>query len=367
MQLPRTILRQRSHSRLTCAAIEQSWLGLSMRSVLYALLLTLVVNLAGGRPAIAQDAVTIGYQPIYNPWKVAIASGDIEQAVGRSVSWRKFESGAKVINSMILGKVHVAQAGSSPIAAGISQGLDIEIVWIFEDIAAAEALVVREGSNVLAPRDLVGKTIGVPFASTTHFHLLFALEQFGISPDEVTIRNLQPQQITEAWQHGDIDAAFVWDPALGEIKKTGKVLITSGLLSSWGKATFDAMVVERTFASENPDFMCRLIKTVAAADAAYRDNPAAWSAGSEEVAAIVSLAGGDPASVPLVLDLYDFPTLEEQASERWLGGGDKGGVAKALNFTAEFLLQQGKIRLLIEDFGRHVNPRYVEMVLADNC
>lgn len=367
MRSLRTILRQPSRSNDTHVAVDHSRLGRRVKSVLYALLLTLAVGFANGRTASAQGDVTVGYQPMYNPWKVAIANGDIERAVGRSVSWRKYESGAKVINSMILGNVQIAQSGSSPIAAGISRGLDIEVVWILEDIAAAEALVARDGSGIVAPRDIVGKTIGVPFASTTHFHLLFALEQFGISQDEVTIRNMQPQQIAEAWQHGDIDAAFVWDPALGEIKKTGKVMITSGILSGWGKATFDAIVVDRTFAAQNPDFMCRLIKTVAAADAAYRADPTAWSAGSEEVAAIVSLAGGDPASVPLVLDLYDFPTLEEQASERWLGGGKEGGVAKALNFTAEFLRQQGKIRNFVDDFGRHVNPKYVEMALAGEC
>ncbi|UWQ29274.1 taurine ABC transporter substrate-binding protein [Leisingera sp. M523] len=338
-----------------------------MKAVRWVILALFCSVLFSGRGASALDDVTIGYQLMYNPWKTAIVSGEIEQAVGQPVTWRKFESGAKVINSMILGKVQIAQSGSSPIAAGISRGLDIEVVWILEDIAAAEALVVRDGAGIIAPRDLAGKTIGVPFASTTHFHFLFALEQFGIAQKDVVIRNMQPQEITEAWQLGEIDAAFVWDPALSEIKKSGKVLITSGVLSSWGKATFDAMVVDRTFAAQNPNFMCNLIKTVAAADADYNANPSAWTSGSDQVAAIVSLAGGDPENVPVVLDLYDFPTLREQASARWLGGGTEGRVAQALSFTAEFLREQGKIRNVVDDFARHVNPRYVEMVLEGAC
>jgi len=335
--------------------------------VLRNLLFSLVAVLFTGGAVHAKNNVTIGYQLIYNPWKVAIVDESIKRAVGADVNFRKFESGAKVINAMILGKVQIAQAGSSAIAAGISQGLDIEVVWILEDIAAAEALVVRNGSGIVAPSDLRGKTIGVPFASTTHFHLLFALDQFGLSQKDITIRNMQPQQITEAWQLGQIDAAFVWDPALGEIKKSGKVLITSGLLSSWGKATFDAMVVDRAFAADNPDFMCRLLKTVAATDAAYRDNPTAWTVNSPEVGAIVGLVGGNPVNVPLVLDLYDFPPPAEQASARWLGGGEEGGVARALTFTAEFLRGEGKIRNAVADFSRYVNPRYVEMVIKGAC
>ena len=315
----------------------------------------------------AQSDVAVGYQLMYNPWKAAIASGEVERATGRDIAWRRFESGAKVINAIASGSVHLAPSGSSPIAAGISRGVDLEVVWVFQDIAAAEALVVRDGAGIAAPQDLKGKTIGVPFASTTHFHTLFALEQFGIEPDEVTIRNLQPPEIAEAWDRGEIDAAFVWDPALGHIKRTGKVMITSGMLSSWGKATFDALVVDRRFAAENADFMCRLIKTIAATDEAFRSNPGAWGPDSRNAAAVANLVDGHPIDVPQVLALYDFPDLDAQVSDRWLGGGSIGGVARALAFTAEFLKGEGKVRALSDDYSRHVNPKFAEMVQNGDC
>ena len=197
--------------------------------------------------------------------------------------------------------------------------------------------------------------------------MLFALEQFGIDPKGVKLFNMQPPQIVDAWRRGDIDAAFVWDPALGEIKKTGKVLITSGLLSSWGKATFDGMIASRKFTAGNPDFMCKFLKTVAAADAAYRDNLADWTSESAEVQAIVKLIGGTPEDVPGVLALYDFPRLEEQASARWLGGGKSGGAARALTFTAEFLKSEKKIPTVLDDYSKFVNPTWVRMVLDGKC
>ena len=262
--------------------------------------------------------------------------------------------------------VHISEvekAGSSPIAAGLSRGIDMELFWIVEDIAAAEALVARHGSGIAAPQDLRGKTVAVPLASTTHFHLLFALEQFGIDPGELTIRGMQPPQIVEAWAAGVIDAAFIWDPALGQIKKTGRVLITSGVLSGWGKATFDGMVANGAFATANPDFMCLFVKTLAAADAAYRHDPDAWTPDSEPVAAIVGLIGGDPLDVPDGLALYDFPTLEEQVSARWLGGG----AAQALRFTADFLKAERKIPEVLPDYAPAVNSRWVETVIAGGC
>ena len=66
----------------------------------------------------AQD-VTIGYQLIYNPWKAAIVNGDFEKATGYKIDWRKYDSGAKVNAAMAAGDVHLAVAGSSPIAAGV--------------------------------------------------------------------------------------------------------------------------------------------------------------------------------------------------------------------------------------------------------
>ncbi len=335
-----------------------------------ALLVPLIWTLAP--PAVrAQDEqdkrVTIGYQLVYNPWKAAIALGAFERATGYDITWRKFDSGGKVITALASGGVQLAMAGSSPIAAGVSRGLNLELIWIVEDIASAEALVVREGSGIAAPQDLRGKRLGVPFASTTHFHTLFALEQFGIDPRQVELVHLQPPEIVEAWDKGEIDAAFVWDPALGQIKRSGRVLITSGQLSNWGKATFDGLIADRRWAAHHPDFMCAFVKTLAEADAAYRDNREVWTADSAEVLAIVGLIGGNPEDVPGVLELYDFPSLEEQASERWLGGGAGGGAAKALAFTSEFLKGQRKIPTVLGDYSRAVNPAWVEMVLNGGC
>ncbi len=331
------------------------------------LCVTLAFSAAGLYSAQAQEKeVTVGYQLIYNPWKVAIADKAFEKATGYKINWKQFDSGAKVINAMASGDVQIAIAGSSPIAAGVSRGLPLEVFWILEDIAAAEALVVRDGSGIAAPQDLAGKKIGVPFVSTTHFHMLFALEQFGIAPDDVTLLNMQPNSIAAAWERGDIDAAFVWNPALGRIKDTGKVLLTSGLLSSWGKATFDGLVVQKDWAAENNDFMVSFVKTLAEADEAYRSNPGAWTAESEMVKKIVDLIGGNAEDVPEVLALYGFPTLQEQASSRWLGGGADGGAAKALRFTSEFLKEQGSIDTTLDDYGSVVNPKWVDEALAQS-
>jgi taurine transport system substrate-binding protein len=318
--------------------------------------------LVGG--GVAAETVTVGYQLIYNPWKVPIADDTFSEATGWDVEYRQFDSGAKVITAMASGDVQIALAGSSPIAAGISQGVDMQLVWIVEDIASAEALVARDGSGIEKVEDLVGKKVGVPFVSTTHFHLLFALEHFGVDPNQVEILNLQPPQIAAAWERGDIDAAFVWDPALGQIKKNGKVVITSGELSALGRPTFDGLVVNKSWAEEHQEGLAKFIKTIGEADAAYRDHKDAWTADSEPVKKIVGVVGGNPEDVPGVLALYNFPTMEEQASCAWLGCGADGGAVKALIYTSEFLKEQKKIPDVLPDYTPFVTPKYVEMAMG---
>lgn len=328
-----------------------------IKQTIYALVLSSLTFSIG---AFAADEVTVGYQGVLNPYKVAIADKTFSKRTGYKVNWRKFDSGGAVINAMASGDVHIAMAGSSPIASGIANGLPIQIFWVVEDIADAEALVVRDGSGINSPQDLKGKNIGVPFVSTTHFHMLFALEQFGIRARQVRLRNLQPPQIAAAWQRGDIDAAFVWDPVLGKIKEDGKVLITSGVLSSWGKATFDGMVVNKDFAAKNEKFMIEFTKVMDESTRAYSENPKAWNARSSNARKVAQLAGGEASQVAGTLALYGFPTAATQASAAWLGGGENGGVARAMKFTAEFLKAEKKVDSIPRSYAQFVNSKFAE-------
>lgn len=308
------------------------------------------------------EVATVGYQLIYSPWALAIQDKAFEKATGYDINWVKFDSGAKVISAMASGQVDIAVAGSSPVTAAASQGIDLQLFWLLDDIAQAEAMVVRDGAGIdpAQPATLKGKTLAVPFVSTTHFHALFALELWGIKPNEIKILNMQPNQIAAAWERGDIDAAFVWDPALARIKKSGKVMITSGELSAKGKATFDGLVVMREFADANPEFMTKFVRVIADANAAYVKERDKLTPASPIAQANASLLGGEPADVVATLALYGYPSAEEQASARWLGGGAEGGAAKALKATAEFLKAQGKVDEVLPDYAQFVTPVFAE-------
>jgi taurine transport system substrate-binding protein len=326
------------------------------RSVLAALA---AASMAAGS-AWAAD-VTIGFQLVYGPWKANMDALEKNGLGGKSIEFVKFNSGTEVINAMASGSVDISLNGSSPTAAGFSRGVDLQVVYIYDNINDAEALVVDK--SITAPQDLRGKTIAVPFGSTTHFHMMFALEQFNISPKDLRVLDMSPPDMVAAWERGDINGGFVWDPALGRMKAKGHVLLTSGDLSNWGKATFDAMVARKGFTDENPQFMCQWVKMVAAADADYRANPNDYGPSTAKAQAIAKAVGGQPDQVGGVLALYDYPTLQQQISPAWLDGG----VQNALKAASEFLKGQGKLDKVLNSYTDSATPKFARMALEGKC
>jgi taurine transport system substrate-binding protein len=296
--------------------------------------------------------INIGYQPIVEPSRVPQADGTYEAATKAKINWQKFDGGADVIAAIASGSLDIGYVGSSPLAAAASRELPIETIALVGLISEAEALAVRDISK---PEELAGKKIATPFVSTAHYSLLTALKHWNIDPKSVEILNLRPPEIAAAWSRGDIDGAYVWDPVLAEIKKSGTVLATSADVANWGGPTFDAWIVSKSFAEKHPDLVATFVKVTGDATAAYRANPEAWNATSPEAEKIARLTGAKQDEVPALLKGYVFPTLEEQAGADLLGGG----TVKAVAATAAFLKEQGKIPGTLADYSGYVSPRWV--------
>lgn len=304
--------------------------------------------------------VTFAYQDMLVPLRTLIESGELEKTTGYKINWRQFGGGGDVIRAMASGDVQIGEAGSSPIAAAASQGQDIKLFWILDDIGEAEALIVRNASGIKSWKDLKGKKVATPFVSTSHYQLLVGLKLEGVDPKDVNVVNLRPPEIAAAWERGDIDAAFIWDPVLSKIKGNGTALATSASIGKKGYPTFDGLVVNAKWAADNENFLNVLVKALAKADADYRQNAAKWTADSAPIKAIAKWSKADPKDVPAAIALYSFPTLAEQASPKWLGAG----AAKALSQTAQFLKEQGRVQEVKADYGAFVSTAYVRKALA---
>lgn len=304
--------------------------------------------------ALAENVI-IGHFGSPTPMQVARAEGKFDAATGWTIEWRQFGSGTEVIAAMASGDVQVAELGSSPLSIGTSQGLDIQLFMIAQGLGTAESLIATKASGVTKLEDMKGKRIAVPVGSTAHYSLMGALSHAGIAETDVTIVNLPADQIAAAWDSGQVDGAFIWEPVQNQILQSGTFIVGADQTATWGFPTFDGWVVNTAFAAANPDAMVAFAKTMNEANQAYLADPAAWTADSAQVKTIAEITGAAADQVPNILKGFTFIPLADQLGAAWLGGS-----AANMKTTADFLVKAGRIDAAIDDYAPFVNTAIAE-------
>jgi taurine transport system substrate-binding protein len=304
--------------------------------------------------------VTFAHQDMLVPLRLVMESGEVEKATGYKINWRMFSGGGDVIRAMASGDVQMGETGSSPLTAAASQGQDIKLFWISADIADAEALVARNGSGINSMKDLVGKKVATPFVSTAHYQLMAGMKMDGVDTKAVNVMNMRPPEIAAAWERGDIDATFIWDPVLSKIKGNGKTIATSGSIGKKGAPTFEGIVVNGKWAAANEGFMVAFVKALNRANEEYKASGKTWTPTSPQTKAMAKWTKADPKDVGPAMALYTFPTYAEQLSPAWLGGG----AAKAMAGTAAFLKEQGRVQEVKPDYSAFVTSTYVQKAMG---
>jgi taurine transport system substrate-binding protein len=182
-----------------------------------------------------------------------------------------------------------------------------------------------------------------------------ALAHAGIAETDVTIMNLPADQIAAAWDSGQVDGAFIWEPVQNQILQTGTFIVGADQTATWGFPTFDGWVVNTEFAAANADAMVAFAKTMNEANMAYLADPAAWTADSAEVKSIAEVTGAAADQVPNILKGFTFIPLADQLGAAWLGGS-----AANMKTTADFLVKAGRIDAAIDDYSAFVNTAIAE-------
>ncbi len=313
---------------------------------LLALLLILTLSACGngaasGGSAPDKKTIRIAYQAFPSGDLIVKNQGLLEKALpDYQITWTKFDSGASINTAFVAGSIDIAAIGSSPVARGLSAPLNIpyQVAFVLDVAGDNEALVARNGSGVTDVAGLRGKKVGTPFASTAHYSLLAALANAGVKESELTIVDLEPQDIQAAWTRGDLDAAYTWLPSLDALKKTGKVLISSKQLATAGKRTLDLGVVSTAFINAHPEAVDAWRKVESQALDIIASDPAA---AGKAVGAELNLS---PADAQAQLSQGVFLKPADLASPEWLGTeGNVGKLADNLVSAAEFLKAQQKI------------------------
>ena len=299
---------------------------------------------AGGS---ADKTIRIAYQKFPSGDLIVKNQKLLEKALpDYKIEWSAFDSGASINTAYIAKSIDVAAIGSSPVARGLSQPLNIpyQVAFVLDVAGDNEALVARNASGVTDVAGLRGKKIATSFSSTAHYSLLAALNQAGLTDKDVTLVDLEPQDIAAAWKRGDIDAAYTWLPVLDTLRKDGTQLIASKDLATAGKPTLDLGVVSTDFITKHPEAVDAWRKAEAQALDTIKNDP---TTASTAIGAELGISP-EEATGQIKQGVYLTPT--ELTSETWLGtDGKPGNLATNLHDAAVFLNGQKQIPAVPEE------------------
>ena len=132
---------------------------------------------------------------------------------------RPYATGVDALNALQAGETSIIQVGV-PMIGAVLRGMDIVALGNFSGSAtkagsdATMAVVAREGSGIEKGdlKSLKGKKIATSFGTINHLYILALLEKAGLKPDDVTLVNTPPPDMTVALLAKGIDAFAGWDP-----------------------------------------------------------------------------------------------------------------------------------------------------------
>lgn len=247
------------------------------------LLLLAIALLAGMVPASAQNLTKLkagmvtGIDQIGLP--IALERGFFEKRGLDVTIARPYATGVDALNALQAGESEIVQVGV-PMIGAVLRGMDLVALGNYSGNAtkagsdATMAIIAREGSGIVKGdlSTLKGKKIAASFGTINHLYILATLEKAGLKPDDVTLVNTPPPDMTVALLAKGIDAFSGWDPwpiVAGKDVPGAVEIIRGGDVISY----IGFNVALRPWVQANGETIEKFLAAVSEADQWMRKNP----------------------------------------------------------------------------------------------
>jgi taurine transport system substrate-binding protein len=307
--------------------------------------------MAGAAGAQTMDEITVAYfleWPM--PFEYAKARGTYEEAMGVKINWRAFDTGTAMSAAMASGDVQLAVSqGVPPFVVATSAGQDLQIIDVAVSYSDNDNCVVRSDLEITKDnaKELEGKKVVLPVGSAAHYGFLRQMAYFGVDISTMEIVDMAPPDGAAAFAQGGLDMACGFGGGLRRMKEHGNVLLTGKEKEDLGILVFDVTSAPAGFVAENPDLVAKFLKVTADANAMWADE----SKRAEMLPVIAQDSGMDEASAADSLATFTFPTVEDQLSAKWLGGGAQ----EFMKGVADVFVTAGSIPAALASYEAQVN------------
>ncbi|PJN90500.1 sulfonate ABC transporter substrate-binding protein [Bacillus sp. mrc49] len=181
--------------------------------------------------------IQIGYQK-FGTLNILKSKGDLERRLkdaGYTVDWTEFPAGPQLLEALNVGSIDFGHTGEAPPI--FAQAANAPLVYVANQPAnpAGEAIVVQKDSPIKSVKELKGKKVGLNKGSNVHYLLVKALEEAGLTLDDIKPVYLPPADARAAFEGNQIDAWVIWDPFLSAAElelKTKTIQNGEGLVSN---------------------------------------------------------------------------------------------------------------------------------------
>lgn len=305
--------------------------------------------LAGAQAA--ADEITVAYfleWPM--PFEYAKQMGTYEEEMGVDINWVSFESGVKMSAAMASGDVQLSVSqGVPPFVVATSAGQDLQILDVAVSYADNDNCVVREELEIdkTNAAELAGKKVAVPLGTAAHYGFLNQMGHFGVDVASMEVVDMDPPDGAAAIAQGAVDMFCGWGGSLRRALEHGNVLLTGAEKTELGILVFDVTSGPADWVAENPDMVAKFLKVTADANAMWADE-----ANQEKMLPVIAKdAGMDVEATAETIATFVFPTVEEQLSDKWLGGAAQ----EFMKGVADVFVEAGSIDSALDSYSGAVN------------
>ncbi|SCM68257.1 ABC transporter substrate-binding protein [Donghicola eburneus] len=312
-------------------------------------LMTGAAVLLSAQAATAEE-LTVGYfleWPM--PFLAAKADGAYEEALGMDVNWVSFETGTAMSAAMASGDVQISVSqGVPPFVVAASAGQPLQVIDVAVSYSENDNCVVATELEIDkdSAGELAGKKVAVPIGTAAHYGFLRQMDHFGVDLSSLTVVDMPPTDGAAALAQGEVDFACGYGGGLTRMKEHGNVLLTGAEKEELGILVFDVTTAPSDFIVENEALVSTFLSVTAAANAEWNETQS-----PEMLEKIATESGMTVEATEASISTFTFPSIEEQLSEKWLGGS-------AQNFmkgVADVFVEAGSIDSALESYEGSVN------------
>jgi NitT/TauT family transport system substrate-binding protein len=171
---------------------------------------------AGGSSE-AADSVTMATQPWlgYGPWYIAQENGYFEDE-GVDVTITNFETDSDMNAAFASGRIDMANVASHTALKMIEAGMEVKIVLLEDASLTADAIL--GDSTITSVADLEGQKVAFEEGSVSNLLLGYALEEAGLSLDDIQPVPMSPADAGGALIGGQVPVAVTYEPYISEAR-----------------------------------------------------------------------------------------------------------------------------------------------------